>query len=277
MTVLGAGRGPSMLESVVLSLDEMQFLLEKLEIDEVPVVLNAMGRYDNVVDHDRAMSAAAESLTARELLVDGVVHHDLEDRLRGLYRPHWVISMRWYVGERVNRFCLAKGDNLDVVALRGPNSYSIDEAGHDLPGTIMAALGPAEALELSGMNVLTEELKPILGDAGDAATTAQRLGRVGRPPRDAQALASALVEIHSHASIVGVVYNDASRDISDGMIAVYNTRNGRFIGVTTRSDDEVMWTSLASGTPGRLRTAIKDLIEKLPLRADFKPTAPGVG
>ncbi|MBO0854694.1 MAG: ESX secretion-associated protein EspG, partial [Nocardia sp.] len=185
--------------------------------------------------------------------------------------PHWVIAVRWYVGERVNRFCLAKGDDLEVIALRGPDSYTIDEAGHDLPGTIMAALGPADPLQLTGMNVLTEELKPILGDAGDATATAQRLSKVGRPPRDAQVLASALVDIHSHASIVGVIYKDASRDIADGMIAVYNTRGGRFVGVTTRSDDDVMWTSLAAGTPARLRTAIKDLIDKLPLRPDFNP------
>lgn len=277
MTVLGAGRGPSMLEAVVLSLDEMQFLLEKLEIDEVPVVLDAIGRYDDSDAHNAAMVAAAESLTARELLVHDVVHRDLEDRLRGLYRPHWAIALRWYVGETVHRFCLAKGDDLEVIALRGADSFTIDEAGHDLPGTIMAALGPADALELNGMNVLTEELQPIIGDAGDAASTARRLERVGRPPRDAQALGSALVDIHSHASIVGVVYADASRDIAEPVLAVYNTRNGRFIVVTTRSDDEVQWSSLAGGTPQRLRTAIKDLIEKLPLRADFTPGTLGIG
>ncbi|MCM6776889.1 ESX secretion-associated protein EspG [Nocardia sp. CDC159] len=273
MTVLGAGRGPSMLEAVPLSLDEMQFLLEKLEIDEVPVVLDAMGRYDNVTDHDAAMAAAAESLTARELLVDGTVHRDLADRLRALYRPHWVVALRWYVEDRINRFCLAKGDDLEVVALRGPDSYVIDEAGHDLPGTVMAALGPADPLELSGMNALTEELIPIFNDAGDATATAERLTKVGKPPRDAQVLASAMVEIHSHASIVGVVYGDGSRDVTDGMVSVYNTRHGRFLAITTRSEDDVQWTSLATGTPARLRTALKDLLEKLPLRTDFKPPA----
>ncbi|MBF6328627.1 ESX secretion-associated protein EspG [Nocardia transvalensis] len=276
MTVLGAGRGPSMLEAVALSLDEMQFLLEKLEIDEVPVVLDAMGRYDNVVDHDAAMAAAAESLTARELLADDVVHHDLEVRLRALYRPHWVLAMRWYVADRVNRFCIAKGDDLEVVVLRGPDSYVVDEAGHDLPGTVMAALGPADPLELSGMNALTEELEPIFNDAGDAAATAERLNRVGKPARDAPVLASAMVEIHSYASIVGVVYGDGTRDIADGMIAVYDTRNGRFLATTTRSDEDVQWTSLASGTPTRLRQALKDLIDKLPLREDFKPSPPAV-
>ncbi|MFF0489219.1 ESX secretion-associated protein EspG [Nocardia sp. NPDC004068] len=271
MTVLGAGRGPSMLEAVPLALDEMQFLLETLGIDEVPVVLDAMGRYDNVADHDAAMAAAAESLTARGLLVDGEVHRELADRLRALYRPHWVVALRWYIADRVNRFCLAKGDDLEVVVLRGPDSYVVDEAGHDLPGTVMAALGAGEPLELSGMNALTEELKPIFADAGDAAATAERLAKVGKPARDAQVLASAMVEIHSHASVVGVVYGDGTRDLADGMVSVYNTRHGRFLAVTTRSEDDVLWTSIASGTTARLRTALKDLIEKLPLRADFKP------
>ncbi len=96
---------------------------------------------------------------------------------------------------------------------------------------------------------------------------------MGRPPRDAQTLAAALVEVPSHASIVGVIYGDGSRDIADGAIAVFNTRNGRFITTTTRSEDDVQWTSLATGTAGRLRTAIKDLIDKLPLRAEFNPPA----
>ncbi|RMI34182.1 ESX secretion-associated protein EspG [Nocardia stercoris] len=270
MTVLGAGRGPAQLDAVVLSLDEMQYLVETLQI-EVPVVLDFRARYDTYDVHRRAMQAAAESLAARELIVDEVIHSELQDRLRTLDRPHWVVALRWYQGERINRACIAKGDDLEVVVLRGPDSYTVDEAGHDLPGTLMAALGPAEPLELSGMNVLTEELGPIIGDAGDAATTTARLEKVGRPPRDAAVLGSALVEVPSHASVVGVVYGDATRDISDNAVAVFNTRHGRFLVTTTRADDGVQWSSLASGTPARLRTALRDLIEQLPLRADFTP------
>jgi hypothetical protein len=260
----------------VLTLDEMQFLLHKLEISQVPFVLNTLARYDSDVARKEAFDAAAESLAARGLMDGEFVHQDLEDRLRALDRPHWAIAMRWYVGELVNRLCIAKGDRMEAVVLRGPDTYIVSEASHDLPGTIVAALGPADPLELEGMNVLTEELQPILADAGDSKATAQRLGRVGRPPRDAQTLAAALVEVPSHASIVGVVYGDGSRDIADGTVGVFNTRNGRFITTTTRSEDDVEWTSLASGTPGRLRTAIKDLIEKLPLRAEFNPPAGAV-
>ncbi|WP_067468091.1 ESX secretion-associated protein EspG [Nocardia amamiensis] len=268
MTVLGAGRDPSTLEAVVLSLDEMQLLIEKLQI-EVPVVLNARGRYDNMTDHRTAMDAAAESLIQRGLLIDDVVHSDLENRLRALNRPHWIIALRLVVDGWVSRFCLAKGVDLPVVALRGQDSYVIDEAGIDLPATVLAALGYAEPLELYGMNVPTEELATILGDTGDAAATAARLAKAGNPTSDAKTLAAALVEIHSCAEIVGVVYGDGTRDVADNHIAVFNTRAGRFIATASKADDGIKWSSLSSGTTARLRTAIQDLINSLPEREDF--------
>uniref|UniRef100_UPI0024589ED2 ESX secretion-associated protein EspG n=1 Tax=Nocardia abscessus TaxID=120957 RepID=UPI0024589ED2 len=151
----------------------------------------------------------------------------------------------------------------------GQDSYVLDEAGTDLPGTVLAALGYAEPLELYGMNAPTEELATIFGDTGDAAATAERLTKVGNPSQDAKTLAAALVEIHSYAEIVGVVYGDGSRDVADNHIAVFNTRAGRFIATASKSDDGVKWTSLSSGTPARLRTAVQDLISSLPEREDF--------
>ncbi|MGQ4598812.1 ESX secretion-associated protein EspG [Nocardia sp. R6R-6] len=244
--------------------------MEKLEI-EVPVVLNARGHYDNMTDHRAAMGAAAESLIQRELLVDDVVHRDLENRLRALNRPHWIIALRLIVDGWVSRFCLAKGDDLPVVALRGQDSYVIDEAGIDLPATVLAALGYAEPLELYGMNAPTEELATIFGDTGDAAATAERLTKVGNPTNDAKILAAALVEIHSYAEIVGVVYGDGTREVADNHIAIFNTRAGRFIATASKSGDGVKWTSLSSGTAARLRTAVQDLINSLPEREDFPP------
>ncbi|BDU03838.1 ESX secretion-associated protein EspG [Nocardia cyriacigeorgica] len=275
MTVLGAGRGPATLGAVTLSLDEMQFLLEHLQIDEVPVVLNAIGRYDNETAHDAALAVAAQSLAERDLLDGEVVHSELADRLRALNRPHWAIALRLVVSGQASRMCLAKGDDLVTVALRGPESYVIDEADEDLPGPVLSALGPAEALELTGMNAPTEQLEPIFNDLGDAAATANRLAKVGNPPRDAQALASALVHLDSHAEIVGVVYGDGTREIADNHIAVFNTRAGRFIATASVSDDGVKWTSFSSGTNARLRTALQDLIDSLPEREKF-PDNPAV-
>ncbi|NKX91504.1 ESX secretion-associated protein EspG [Nocardia coubleae] len=275
MTVLGGGGGGSLLEAVVLSLDEMQFLLEKLQFDEMPVVLDAMGRYDHVSAHDAAMEAAEKLLTERELLFGDVVVPELAERLRVLYRPQWIIALRWVVAGQVNRFCLAQGDDRAVVALRGPDSYVIDDAGLDLPGAVLQALGTTEALELYGMNAPTEQLAPIFGDTGDAAATAGRLSEVGKPATDAKTLASALVEIHSYAEIVGVAYGDGTRDVQDNHIAVFNTRAGRFIITASVADDGVKWSSIATGTNARLRTAVADLIESLPLREEFKATVQG--
>ncbi|WP_278260833.1 ESX secretion-associated protein EspG [Nocardia sp. AG03] len=270
MTVLGGGSGGSLLEAVVLSLDEMQFLLEKLQFDEMPVVLDALGRYDNVTAHDAAMNAAEAALTERELVFGDTVAPELAERLRVLYRPQWIIALRWVVAGQVNRFCLAQGDDRAVVALRGPDSYVVDDAGLDLPGAVLHALGQSEALELYGMNAPTEELAPIFGDTGDAAATTARLAKIGHPATDAQALASALVEIHSYAEIVGVAYGDGTRDIQDNHIAVFNTRGGRFIITASVADDGVKWSSIATGSAARLRTAVADLIESLPVRTEFK-------
>ncbi|MEU3014181.1 ESX secretion-associated protein EspG [Nocardia asteroides] len=269
MTILGGGGGGSLLEAVVLSLDDMQFLLEKLQFDEMPVVLDAMGRYDNVTAHDAAMKVAEAALTERELLFGDVVQPELAERLRVLYRPQWIIALRWVVQGHVNRFCLAQGDDRAVVALRGPESFVIDDAGLDLPGAVLHALGQSEALELYGMNAPTEALAPIFGDTGDVATTVERLSKIGKPATDAQALASALVEIHSYAEIVGVAYGDGTREIQDNHIAVFNTRAGRFIITASVADDGVKWSSIATGTNARLRTAVADLIESLPIRTEF--------
>ncbi|WP_324190032.1 ESX secretion-associated protein EspG [Nocardia farcinica] len=271
MTILGAGRGPSMLGGVTLALDEMQFLLEKLEFDELPVVLQAVGRYDNQADHDAAMQVAENSLVERDLLIDGVVHRELEDRLRTLYRPHWVLALRLVVEGQVSRMCLAQGDDMAVVALRGPQSYVVDEVDEDLPGPLVAALGSAEPLELESMNAQTELLAPIFGDAGDSAATANRLAKVCQPARDVQTLASALVEIRSHTQISGVVYGDGTREIADSHVAVFDTRGGRIVLTASVADDGTKWTSISSGTTARLRTAIQDLIDSLPEREKFPP------
>ncbi|WP_330251349.1 ESX secretion-associated protein EspG [Nocardia sp. NBC_00565] len=269
MTVLGSGTGPSALDAVVLSLDEMQFLREELDIADLPVVLNAYARFDSVDRHQMALAAAVESLSQRGLIFDGAVQPDLEDRLQVLNRPHWIIAMRLIVDGYVSRFCLAKGDDLTVVALRGQDSYVIDQAGFDLPGTVLAALGTAEPLRLNGMNAPTDQLAVIFEDIGDAAATAERLAKACTPAQDAETLASAVVEIHSHAQITSVVYGDGTRDIGDNHIAVFNTRHGRFIATASVSDDGTKWTSLSSGTPARLRTALQDLINSLPEREEF--------
>ncbi|WP_067696536.1 ESX secretion-associated protein EspG [Nocardia jejuensis] len=276
MTVLGAGRGPSLLGAVTLSLDEMQYLQERLGFDELPVVLDAMGRYDNAAEHDSAMIAAAAALADRELLDGDIVHPELAARLLALYRPHWVVALRWYVRDQVNRLCVAKAEDpgsesgtLEVIALRGNASYVIDEAGHDLPGNVLAALGTVDALAIDAMNAPTAELTPIFDNAGDVTSTAARLEQVCTPARDAKTLAAALVRIDSHAEIVGIAYGDGIRTRVGDHLAVFDTRHGRLLAGSSLAEDGTEWTSLTGGTPARLRAALQKLIASLPLRQPF--------
>ncbi|WP_342217384.1 ESX secretion-associated protein EspG, partial [Nocardia farcinica] len=136
-----------MLGGVTLALDEMQFLLEKLEFDELPVVLQAVGRYDNQADHDAAMQVAENSLVERDLLIDGVVHRELEDRLRTLYRPHWVLALRLVVEGQVSRMCLARGAQQSGV---GPGVTITRTGEHAVISPSMAANGAGRVAWVSG-------------------------------------------------------------------------------------------------------------------------------
>lgn len=271
MTVLDSGHDAARLRAVTLSMDEMQCLRELSTIDELPVVLNAVGRYDDRAAHDTAMTAAAASLTARGLLDGDGVHPELAGRLRVLHRPHWVLALRWYVGGRVDRLCLARGPEFTVVALRGPVSYVLDEAGPDPAGTVLAALAPAEPLALTGMNAPTAALASIFDDAADVAATTRRLARVGEPDRDAEILGSALAQVNSYAEIVGVRYGEGIREIADGHLAVYDTRHGRILARTGPARDGTRWTALTAGTGPRVRGALTELMNSLPMRQDFPP------
>jgi hypothetical protein len=165
MIDLGTTRAPSTLQRVTLSLDEMDLLLDRLQIDELPVVLSAVPRFDNKSARDAAFAHAESALEERGLIAHGEVHPDLADRLAILGHPHWVVALRLFGGESISRLCLTKGAESTVLALRGPESYVIDDAGPDLAGVVLAALGPAEALGFESFSAPTAELSELFNDA----------------------------------------------------------------------------------------------------------------
>lgn len=270
MIDLGTGRRPSSLEAVSLSLDEMQFLVQLLELDQLPTVLMALGRYDSRDEHEKAMAAARSSLEERGLLRDTNAHQNLEERLRALARPHWVLAARLYVGDTISRLCLAKGEEMHVLVLRGPDSYVVYEvSGEEAVGPAAAALGVIDPLEFAGFSAPTEQLGPIFNTVGDPAATARRLTELGAPADGAEAVAKAMVHCHARIEIVGVVYGDAKREVAPGNIAVFDTHNGRIVITSSIAPDGIKWSSLTSGTPARLRRAMQELIDSLPDRESF--------
>lgn len=274
MIDLGTGLAPSSLEAVTLTLDEMQWALESLGDVDLPIVLDALGRYDDQADHDAAMGAARASLAARELLDGEDLHPELEHRLRVLGMPHWVLALRLFTGEHISRLCVAKGADTAVLALRGPESYVLSELGGDLAGPVLAALGPAEPLPFPGLNAPTEELSPIFDDTADPEVTASRLQRIGAADAEAAVIGHAMLHCYAHAEIVGVVYGDGVREQAPGHLAVFDTRSGRFLATASDALDGTKWTALSAGSDARIRQALQTLIGSLPHQAPFAHRRP---
>ncbi|MCX5042290.1 ESX secretion-associated protein EspG [Aldersonia sp. NBC_00410] len=269
MIDLGTGHTPSSLESVRLGLDEMQWLLESLEDVDLPVVLDTLGRYDNADEHDAAMRLARESLDARGLLDGDAVTRELEDRLQVLGRPHWVVALRLFTGEQISRLCVARGADMSVLALRGPQSYLISELTGDPAGPVVAALGPAQPLAFGGLNAPTEQLSPIFDDTGDPDRTSNHLQQLGAPANDAAAVGNAMLHCFSHAEIVGIGYGDGVREQAPGHLAVFDTHHGRFLATASEALDGTKWTALSPGSDTRIRQALQTLMNGLPEESPF--------
>ncbi len=106
---LGTQPGVPTLPAVTLSLDEMDYLVDTLALDVLPVVLDATPRYDTYDARDAAFRGAVDTLAARDLLPGGGVHPpELADRLRVLARPLWEIALRWYVDGSISRLCISQ-------------------------------------------------------------------------------------------------------------------------------------------------------------------------
>lgn len=282
MIDLGTGRPPSSLEAVGLSLDEMQLLIQILELNQqLPTVLMALGFYEDEDARRVAFDKARTSLKERGLLEGSeespIVHIDLEDRLRALVRPHWVVAMRLYVGDTISRLCLAKGTNhVYSLVLRGPDSYLVREVGDaDLAGSIIGALPLAGPLNVTGLSVPTEQLSAIFNAIGDPSATADQLTQAGASAQDAGIVARAMVQCDVRADIVGVVYGDAKTDVHPHNIALFDTRDGRMVITATIANDGTKFSTLRSGTVPQLKKALNELIAELPDREEFRPGSTG--
>ncbi|NUS44684.1 MAG: ESX secretion-associated protein EspG [Mycobacteriaceae bacterium] len=271
MIALGAGRRPSDLAAVSLSLDEMQVLMQLVGMDRLPTVLMAIGRHADADERDQAYAKAREDLAERGLLTGDQVHVDLEDRIGALSRPHWVVAMRLYIGDSISRLCLAKGDDLHVLVLRGPESYLVSEVEHGaLAAALVSALPVARGLEFNEFRLPTDRLSAIANGMTDPNATAAELADAARVgPEQTREVANALTTVVSKAEIVGVVYGEGSQDVAPGNIAVFDTPDGRILIGSNPVDGGAKWSSVSTGSAPRLRKAIQDLINALPTRQAF--------
>ncbi|CAM3140506.1 ESX secretion-associated protein EspG [Prescottella defluvii] len=263
MIDLGLGPVTATLPPTTLHVDEIDLLVELLDIDVLPVVLDAAPRFDSLPERDRVFRAAQDSLTAAGL-IDGIsVHPELAHLLRTLARPRDEIALRRHLDGTVARLCLARDDEQAVLALRSGNTFTVQRLGPDLAGPIVHALGDAAPLMFGVLNRPTAELGAALTRIVDPGTAAAQLTAIGVPAADAAVVGPAFVGCTTFTEIVGIVHDAGHPGPMRGPVTVFDTAGGRIVGTTSIATDGTPWTSFSPGTPGRLRQALDGLLAQL--------------
>ncbi|NLE79802.1 MAG: ESX secretion-associated protein EspG [Rhodococcus sp.] len=241
----------------------MDFLVDKLSLDVLPVVLDANPRHETADDRDAAFRQAAETLTERDLLHHDTVDQNLTDWLRVVARPTWEIALRWHVAGDVSRMCVSHTRDLSISVMRAGETFVVQECGADLFAPIVRALGTAQAAKFQNVNAPTADLSAAFDDAMDGANLADKLTRLGVPTADAGPLGRAVYGCDTYAEIVGIAYGDGQYDPVGGPVTVFDTDFGRIVGTSSVSAHGVAWSSLSPGSPQRLRQALEALADRL--------------
>ncbi|BCN66687.1 ESX secretion-associated protein EspG [Prescottella equi] len=263
MIDLGIDPVGTVLPSAALTVDELDLLVHLLDVDVLPVVLDAGSRFDSVPARDAAFDRAHATLTTAGLLDGGSVHPDLARWLRVLARPRGEIAARRFAAGTIARLCLAFDDDGAVLALRSGDSLTLQHVQHDLAGPVAQALGTADALAFGVVNRPTEVLGAALDRLADPDRAAAELARIGVPAADAAMIGPALAGCPVFTEIVGIVHEDGRPDLMHGPVTVFDTAAGRIVGTTSIAADGSRWTSLSPGHPGRLRQALVGLLDEL--------------
>ncbi|RVW06934.1 ESX secretion-associated protein EspG [Prescottella agglutinans] len=254
------------LPPTTLHVDEIDMLVHLLDVDVLPVVLDAGPRFDSLPTRDAVFRRAHDRLAAAGL-VDGIaVHPDLARQMRTLARPRAQIAVRKSVDGTVHRACLALDrDPADgaVLALRSGDAFTIQRSGLDLVGPLVHALGTAPALPFGVVNCPTADLAAALDRITDPRRAADQLIAVGVSAAESAVVGPAFAGSPTFTEIVGLVHEDSGATLTHGPVTVFDTAAGRVVGTTSVATDGVRWTSLSPGTPGRLRQALEALLAQL--------------
>ncbi|WP_430335096.1 ESX secretion-associated protein EspG [Rhodococcus sp. ACT016] len=253
------------LPPTTLHVDEIDLLVHLLDIDVLPVVLDAAPRFDSRPARDAVFRRAHDRLAGAGL-VDGIaVHPDLARQLRTLARPRGEIAVRKYVDGTVHRACLALDPDRTgaVLALRSGDAFTVQWLERDVVGPVAHALGAAHPLSFGVVNCPTADLGAALDRITDPQRAADHLVAVGVAAAEAAVVGPAFAACPIFTEIVGLVHEDGNPGVVRGPVTVFDTAAGRVVGTTSVATDGVRWTSLSPGTPGRLRQALEGLLAQL--------------
>ncbi|TXG92381.1 ESX secretion-associated protein EspG [Rhodococcus rhodnii] len=248
---------------MTLSLDDVNFLVETLSLDQLPVVLDIAPTFDQDEQQLLAHRASEESLTERGIVHGGRVRDDVQRALATVARPRWELAVRWSIEGTVSRMCVSYDEHMSIAATRTAEALILRDVTVDPIGAVVGALGAPPAMTFNGINTPTAELVAALDESADPAALASRLTASGANSSDATEVGRAMFGCVSFAEIVGITYGDGNYDPVGGPVTVFDTDAGRVVGTSSVSGHGVDWSSLSPGTSSRLRQALVSLTERL--------------
>lgn len=247
--------------------DELQVAATRVGVQSLPPVLAVRPRHSTMDRLHAAFDAATDSLTARELIVDGVVDADLAAVLHTLQRPDRELAMRLVTPDGLARVCVARRGSQCVLARR---------IGHDIalasiPGTelrsvattLIAELPQAAAGEITPVGAPLTAMSEALTGSHDSAVLADRIRALGAEPRAAMTLGAALASRQAFAEIVHYALDAGEGRVSctPAAVGVFYTKRGRIVAAPSSSPAGQLWTTLKAGTDHAVGQAIGQLVE----------------
>jgi hypothetical protein len=258
----------SLMQEWSFSADELAALTLRTSGPGSPAVLGLRHRHATVDARDAALSHAAHTLTARGVIVDGVVDAGIATVLHALQRPDRELALRLVTPAGAGRSSVVRRGPLCVLARRAGERLDVGVLGThlalsevvthllgDMPAATPAAVAPVGA----PLSDLTE----ALSDSHDPLVLADRIRALGVQQRAAALLGAALGSRRAFAEIVYCALVDGDDLIAraPAAVAVVYTARGRVIAVPSVSPSGQLWSTLKPGSDQVFGQAVNQLVE----------------
>lgn len=257
--------------SFTLTDDELQVVGNRIGVQSFPVVLAIRPRHATHTELDAAFDAATTDLTARGLIVDGLVAPDLISVIRALQRPHRELSMRLVTPEGTSRVSVVRNGRHVVLARRVSNEISLREleGNGDTRETVQALLRELPAMDpapIDPVGAPIEALREALYGTHDAVELSDKIRALGADPRAAMVLGSAMA---SRVAFAEVVYHCMNTDDdrvarTPAAVGVFYTKRGRLVSAPSVAPNGNVWATVKGGSNHALAQSMSQLMELLP-------------
>lgn len=257
------------LASAEFDADRIDFLVDSLDIVELPVVLDVFPRFDDPRQRAAGLESGRIGLAADGLMDGDRVHADIAAWMRILEQPRWYVSARAVPrpydedSSVITRICLASTDVGSVLAVRRGAGLLLRGATGDPAQALLDSLGRGHGCTSPGISAPTDLLAEAL-DASptDVHGTAARLTHIGIDERAALDVASAMSTCSAHAEVTSVTVEDGKRMAGAHPVAFFDTGRGRLVATSSTASDGLRWTTLSSGSDATVIRALTELVNR---------------